>query len=341
MRQSGTSLPRIQARSATKRKAHFLCPHVYGGLCEEPARVAGPLVPVVTTSHGPPPLLIVTSVGGFRNLTGNPTMQYLIPLSQSSFGDEIKQTVNGRNLHAFLDVGKDFTNWVKVQIDRARLKENRDFVVFAQKGVNPSGGRPTMEYHFTIDAAKHISMMSGTDKGYEAREYFLECERIAKQPTRSLSAVNDPVLAAIVQTIVEIDGIKQQNALLAKQQADLDRKTEILENRVQNVEIQHRNGVPDGYLSKREAHHLYGVGLSEEIFECLLVKVGVSSKRYMHLAEGYKTPSTAYLEAEIQPAVEMFLEDAVQCSAVFCMSPMLDGKRFRYVKEAFIKEKAA
>lgn len=171
--------------------------------------------------------------------------------------------------------------------------------------------------------------------GYDANARMRIIKRWQElESGHAIPKVADPTLAALVQTVVELDQVKQQHAALA-------RKTEILETRVQNVELQHRNGVPEGYLSKKEAHHLYGVGLSEEIFECLLVKVGVTSKRYMHLAEGYKTPCTAYLEAEIQPAVEAFLEDAVQCSAVFCMSPMLDGKRFRYVKETFSKEAAA
>jgi hypothetical protein len=186
-------------------------------------------------------------------------------------------------------------------------------------------------------AARHAKILD-TDAAWDV---FEQLENAYFNPRESASKPTDPIIGALVHGLMEIDAIKQQNARMIQQQADLDRKTELLENRVQNVELQHRNGVPDGYLSKKEAHHLYGVGLSEEIFECLLVKVGVTSKRYMHIAEGYKTPSTAYLEAEIQPAVEAFLEDAVQCSAVFCMSPMLDGKRFRYVKEAFSKGEAA
>ena len=107
-------------------------------------------------------------------------MNELIPITESLLNGEPKPTVNARELHAFLGVGKDFTNWVKAQIERARLKENRDFLVYAQKG--EKGGRPSMEYFLTLDAAKHVAMMSGSDKGHEAREYFLECERRANQP---------------------------------------------------------------------------------------------------------------------------------------------------------------
>ena len=39
--------------------------------------------------------------------------------------------------------------------------EGRDFIVFAQKGENLNGGRPSLDYHLTIEAGKHIAMMSG------------------------------------------------------------------------------------------------------------------------------------------------------------------------------------
>lgn len=105
----------------------------------------------------------------------------LITVSSLAIGSELTQTVNARELHSFLEVGKDFSSWIKVQIDRARLVENRDFIVFTQKGENPNGGRPSSEYHLTIESGKHVAMMSGTDKGFEVRDYFIECERVAKQ----------------------------------------------------------------------------------------------------------------------------------------------------------------
>lgn len=104
-------------------------------------------------------------------------MNELITISSRRIGAQEVKTVNARDLHAFLEIGKDFTNWVKDQIQRARLIENRDYVVFAQQG--ESGGKPRSEYYLTIDAGKHIAMMSQTEKGFEVRDYFIECERRA------------------------------------------------------------------------------------------------------------------------------------------------------------------
>ncbi len=110
----------------------------------------------------------------------------LIPVVQSAINNQIVPTVDARQLHSFLEVGKDFSSWMKAQIKRARLVENREFVTLTQKGERKEGVKGasiSIEYALTIEAGKHIAMMSGTDKGVEVRDYFLECERQAKQQT--------------------------------------------------------------------------------------------------------------------------------------------------------------
>ncbi|MHB8366767.1 MAG: antA/AntB antirepressor family protein [Acidithiobacillus sp.] len=92
------------------------------------------------------------------------------------------QTVNARELHAFLEVGKDFSNWIKDRIQRHGFLENQDVVCIeglSSPNLASSKSRPqrTREYHLTIDAAKHISMAEHTPKGQEARQYFIECEK--------------------------------------------------------------------------------------------------------------------------------------------------------------------
>lgn len=104
----------------------------------------------------------------------------IIKIESRQIAEQSVQTVNARELHRFLGVGKDFSNWIKAQIKRADLVEGVDFMVLAQKGENPQGGRPLEEYHLTIDAGKNIAMLSGTAKGKEVRRYFIDCEARAK-----------------------------------------------------------------------------------------------------------------------------------------------------------------
>lgn len=101
----------------------------------------------------------------------------LIEITIKQIDEALVQTVNARELHSFLQSKQDFTSWIKVQIERAKLLENQDFIVLTKKGENSKGGRPSKEYYLTINSGKHISMLSGTDKGKQVREYFIECER--------------------------------------------------------------------------------------------------------------------------------------------------------------------
>lgn len=118
-------------------------------------------------------------------------MNELIKLSSARINDETVQTCSARDLHRFLGIGKDFSTWVKAQIERAAFAENVDYVKISGKSLSPkrgnSGKTPT-EYFFTISASKEISMMSNTPRGKEARLYFIECERVAKEATAKLRA---------------------------------------------------------------------------------------------------------------------------------------------------------
>jgi phage anti-repressor protein/phage antirepressor YoqD-like protein len=133
----------------------------------------------------------------------------LITVASHSVGSETIPTVNAREMHTFLEVGKDFSTWIKVQIERARLIENRDFVIVkAPLSGGAAGNRGlTIDYHLTLEAGKHVAMMSQTDKGFEVRDYFIECERRAKNP---LAALNDPaamrsLLLGYCERVIEQD----------------------------------------------------------------------------------------------------------------------------------------
>lgn len=53
---------------------------------------------------------------------------------------------------------------------------------FLRKGVkSPSGGRPSEWIVLTVDCFKSLSMMVGTEKGREVRQYFIGCETELKK----------------------------------------------------------------------------------------------------------------------------------------------------------------
>ena len=98
----------------------------------------------------------------------------LIKLTKNSQGIE---TVNARELHAFLEVKTRFNDWIANRISEFGFTENKDFVSLTENLV--SGGKQNV-FHISIDMAKELSMLERNDKGKQARLYFIECERMAK-----------------------------------------------------------------------------------------------------------------------------------------------------------------
>ena len=108
-------------------------------------------------------------------------MQALINIEQKQIGTQFVQSVYARDLHAFLEVRRDFTTWIKQRIAKFGFVENQDFVVFDSpvpvNQVCHGGDRRSKEYFVALDMAKELSMVERTPKGKEARRYFIECER--------------------------------------------------------------------------------------------------------------------------------------------------------------------
>ena len=127
-------------------------------------------------------------------------MNDLIKIQPHNIGGQTIETVNARDLHSFLEVGKVFANWIKDRIDQYNFIENLDYVVIAETGNNPLGGRPSREYAISIDMAKELAMVERNEKGRQARQYFIECERRLKQQAM-------PVMLSPVESDLKAIGI--------------------------------------------------------------------------------------------------------------------------------------
>lgn len=136
--------------------------------------------------------------------------------------------VHGRQLHQWLKVGRDFSNWMKDRIDRYGFEEGVDFVkeVSARSGENPSGGRPTTEYLLTLDTAKEVAMVENNTRGRQARRYFIEIERRYREQTPALdSSVGEQILRIVQETNA---GMARLAEMMQRTQADTVAAIEIL-----------------------------------------------------------------------------------------------------------------
>lgn len=104
-----------------------------------------------------------------------------IKVLQSNIGNETVQTVNARELHKALNNKRRFADWIKDRINDYGFVQNVDYVLISQncETKGRGGDRRSIDYHITLDMAKELSMVEKTEKGRQARRYFIDCEKRA------------------------------------------------------------------------------------------------------------------------------------------------------------------
>lgn len=85
-----------------------------------------------------------------QGMEGN--IRELVPIEER----DGQKAVNARNLHAWLEVGKDFSNWIKVQIRRCDLMQDVDYQKEEHYIKRKVGGTLRKEYYLTFEAAEMI-----------------------------------------------------------------------------------------------------------------------------------------------------------------------------------------
>lgn len=94
-----------------------------------------------------------------------------------------EQVVSGRALHEFLEVETQYSIWFKRMLEYDFV-ENVDYVLVNQKRLtnNPKNPETTYTDHLLkIDMAKELCMLQRTEKGKQARRYFIKIEKAYKQ----------------------------------------------------------------------------------------------------------------------------------------------------------------
>lgn len=95
--------------------------------------------------------------------------------------DNDEQLVSARDLHKGLEIKTRFSQWVIQNFKHFR--EGIDFTsVVTTTVVNNGALRELQDYALSVEMAKHVAMMTGTDKGFEIRDYFIKVEQAWNNP---------------------------------------------------------------------------------------------------------------------------------------------------------------
>lgn len=98
--------------------------------------------------------------------------------------------VSARDLHEFLEIGARYNDWFPRMMEYG-FTEGVDFNLLKNERVQMEGNRAVSRTVYdaalTIDMAKELCMIQRTEKGKQARQYFLQLERDWNSPEKVMA----------------------------------------------------------------------------------------------------------------------------------------------------------
>lgn len=142
------------------------------------------------------------------------TNNQLVRVFTGQIGGIPANVCDARELHAYLQNGDMFANWIKARIEKYGFEENRDFAIVLvktktirkYKNGEREGSSTRTDYHLSLGMAKELSMVEDNEQGRTARRYFIDMERKALEAAGQVTLPShlETLLPSEQQTLSEI-----------------------------------------------------------------------------------------------------------------------------------------
>lgn len=140
-----------------------------------------------------------------------------------------RPTVLGRELHKTLEVESNYTTWFNRMADYGFI-DGSDFISCFpnSESENQHGGQNKTDHQLTIEMAKEICMLQRSEKGKQARQYFIQLENAWNTPEMVMSRA---LKMAEVQISKLSTTVKIQDQLIGELKPKADYTDRILQNK--------------------------------------------------------------------------------------------------------------
>ena len=168
--------------------------------------------------------------------------------------------VSGRQLYQVLGVKKRFSVWFEQYSDI--FSKGYDFTG-VPGGTPVRGGNGNIQYlddyALSVDMAKHIAMMTKTDKGKEVRQYFIQVEKDFNSPEKIMAR-------ALKIADRKIISLEHKNEALQLELEEARKQTDYLDLILQTKDMLTTTQIAQDY------------GMSANKFNQILKQVGIQRK---------------------------------------------------------------